>query len=304
VGGLPAPTEAQEIWKGIWFEEVHHSTAIEGNTLILKEVRKLLEEGLAVGAKELREYLEVKGYADAAEWVYAQAVDRGEWTPGAALSLTELRQIHKLVVEPVWLQFPPAALHANEGPGSFRQYDIEPFAGGMKPPPFSDVPALVTDWVTQANAGAPSGVHPIFHLAALHAGFERIHPFRDGNGRAGRLLLNLLLVRHGYPPAIIHKRNRPRYLASLDRADKGDTGPLAEMLAREVRDSIHRFLLPALAGPLRTVPLSALGTKTLSKTALASAAKRGRLRAMIRNGQWYSTKQWVDDYVASRYRRS
>lgn len=302
-GGLPRPHEAQEIWKGIWFEEVHNSTAIEGNTLILKQVRQLLEEGRAVGNKELSQYLEVQGYSEAAEWVYSQAVERGDWAAGGMINLTELRNIHKLAVEPVWLNFPPASLHPNEGPGAFRQHDIEPFPGGMRPPPFPEVPALVDEWMRAANTPASAERRPIYHLAALHAEFERIHPFRDGNGRTGRLALNLLLVRHGFPPVIIHKRNRSRYLAALDRADKNDIGPLAEMLAREVRESIHRFLLPALAGPMRTVPLSALATKQVSKTALTSAAKRGRLRAMIQNGQWYSTRKWVDEYLASRHQR-
>ena len=70
IGGLPGPEAAADIWRGIWFEETHNATAIEGNTLILKEVQALLAEGRAVGDKELKEYLEVKGYADAAEWVY------------------------------------------------------------------------------------------------------------------------------------------------------------------------------------------------------------------------------------------
>ena len=73
LGGLPSPIEASDIWRGIWFEEAHHSTALEGNTLVLKQVEVLLAEGRAIGAKELREYLEVKGYADAADWVYRQA---------------------------------------------------------------------------------------------------------------------------------------------------------------------------------------------------------------------------------------
>lgn len=74
MGGLPSPLEASDIWRGIWFEEAHHSTAIEGNTLVLKQVEKLLAEGRAVGDKELREYTEVRGYADASEWVYGQAI--------------------------------------------------------------------------------------------------------------------------------------------------------------------------------------------------------------------------------------
>ena len=72
-GGLPSPLEAEGIWRGIWLEEAHHSTAIEGNTLVLKQVEVLLAEGRAVGNKELSEYLEVRGYATAADWVYGTA---------------------------------------------------------------------------------------------------------------------------------------------------------------------------------------------------------------------------------------
>jgi hypothetical protein len=140
-------------------------------------------------------------------------------------------------------------------------------------------------------------------VADLHARFERIHPFRDGNGRVGRLATNLLLVRHGFPPAVIYKRDRTRYLNALRRADRGDAGPLAELFARAVTDGIYRFLLPGLAGPHRLVPLRSLADSELSGNALAVAAKRGRLRAVRRTDQWYSTKQWVQEYKERRYKR-
>lgn len=303
VGGLPLPAESEKIWRGIWHEETHHSTAIEGNTLVLRQVEVLLEEGRAVGDKELREYLEVQGYAEAANWVYAQAVSRGEWAASELLALSELREIHRRVVEFTWLHFPPESLDPAEGPGSFRRHDIAPFGRGMRPPPHPEIPALIRDWLADLNDG-PRERHALVFLADAHAAFERIHPFRDGNGRAGRLVLNLLLVRHGYPPAIVLKRERARYLAALARADAGDSGSLAELLARSVKRSIDRFLLPALAGPLRLVPVSALANATLSHNALTTAAKRGRLRAIRERSQWYSTRRWVDDYLASRYKRS
>jgi hypothetical protein len=304
VGGLPSPLEADAIWEGIWYEEAHHSTAIEGNTLVLKEVEKLLRDGKAVGSKELAEYLEVDGYAKAAQWVYAQAVERASgWSAGERIDLTELREIHKLVVEPAWLHAPPDSLDPREGPGSFRRHDIRPFAGDMTPPPFPDVPALVADWLRDASRGPSGDEHPMLFLAELHARFERIHPFRDGNGRVGRLATNLLLVRHGYPPAVIYKRDRTRYLRALRRADRGDSGPLAEMFARSVTDGIYRFLLPGLAGPHRLVPLRSLADDELSGNALAVAAKRGRLRAVRRTDQWYATRQWVVEYKAGRYKR-
>jgi hypothetical protein len=175
----------------------------------------------------------------------------------------------------------------------------------MQPPPWPEVPALITDWISdvQRLRGMAAGVEPEA-LARLHARFEQIHPFLDGNGRTGRLVLNLLLVRLGYPPAIIYKGDRARYLAVLKRADNGDHGPLGELLARAILDNLHKFVVPAVAGPGRLVPLPALASKEISANALRVAATRGRLEASkAADGTWRSTRAWVDDYLASRHKR-
>lgn len=305
LGGLPSPEEAEGIWRGIWLEEAHHSTAIEGNTLVLKQVEKLLEEGRAVGNKELSEYLEVRGYADAANWVYGHGVRPGDWRGEELIGLAEVRQIHTLAMTPVWDVAPHPQATPRERPGSFREHDIEPFPGGMKPPDWTEVPVLVSDWVDAANALPEADESSIAEsLAAIHARFEQVHPFLDGNGRTGRLILNLLLVRLGYPPAIIYKGDRSRYLEALRRADGGDPGPLGEFLARAVLDNLYKFVVPAIAGPARLVPLPALATDELTANALRVAATRGRLKAAkAADGTWRSSTAWVEEYVASRYKR-
>jgi len=305
LGGLPSPDEAEGIWRGIWLEEAHHSTAIEGNTLVLKQVEQLLEEGRAVGNKELSEYLEVRGYADAAGWVYGQGIDAGGWSGEKLLTLSEVREIHSLAMTPVWEVAPHPHATAKERPGSFREHDIEPFPGGMQPPDWTQVPVLIRDWVGDAQALRKVGEGEVPEaLARLHARFEQVHPFLDGNGRAGRLVLNLLLIRLGYPPAIIYKGNRARYLAALRRADQGDFGPLGEFLARAILDNLHKFVVPAIAGPARLVPLPALATEKLSANALRVAAVRGRLKAAkAADGTWRSSTAWVKEYEESRYKR-
>ncbi len=305
LGGLPSPEEAEGIWRGIWLEEAHHSTAIEGNTLVLKQVEKLLDEGRAVGNKELSEYLEVRGYADAANWVHGHGVRPGDWTGEELINLTEVRQVHSLAMTPVWEVVPHPKATPRERPGSFREHDIEPFPEGMQPPEWTEVPVLVGDWVASANSLREADELTIAEaLAVLHARFEQVHPFLDGNGRAGRLVLNLLLVRLGYPPAIIYKGNRSRYLAALRRADGGDSGPLGEFLARAILDNLYKFVVPAVAGPGRLVPLPALATDELSANALRVAAVRGRLKAAKgADGAWRSSTAWVEEYVASRYKR-
>jgi Fic family protein len=305
-GGLPTPAEAEDIWSDLWHEEAHNSTALEGNTLVLREVAKLLEEGKAVGAKPLRDYMEVRGYGDAAKWVYGQALEPGDWNDGSIVTVQEIRNIHYVLMTPVWTVEPHPDANDYEGPGSFRQHEIAAFSDGMKPPSWTEVDHLIRDWVDLANdLRGPSGdVSTPERLARLHNRFEQIHPFLDGNGRTGRLVLNLLLGRMGYPPAIIYKRDRDKYLRAMRRADRGEDGPLAELIARSVTTNLYRFVLPAVAGPVKLVPLAALATEEMSENALRVAATRGRLKAVkAEDGSWRSSRNWLEQYEKSKYQR-
>jgi Fic family protein len=248
----------------------------------------------------LKDYLEVKGYADAARWVYGQASKPG-WTSDRLLTITEVREVHKRAMMPVWEIAPHPDALPGEAPGNWRKHDIQPFAR-MKPPVHTDVPPLMSDWVGDLGRVLDKSKPVAEAIAESHADFERIHPFLDGNGRAGRLLMNLVLVRLGYPPAVIHKRERERYLEALRKADRGDVGPLGELIARAVVENLTRFILPAVAGPTRLLTLESLATKDLNAAALYMAARRGRLRAIQgADRTWRSSKQWVSDYRASRY---
>ena len=305
MGGLPNPLEAADIWRGIWFEEAHHSTAIEGNTLVLKQVEVLLTEGRAVGAKELREYMEVRGYADAAEWVYRQAISPDAWSSGERLTLGELRQVHATTMTARVGRRPASrrnrARRTRELPGTRNPSVPGWHATGLVGPRARSRSTRGSRTSTRsklARAPFPEDV------ARLHSRFEQIHPFLDGNGRTGRLVLNLVLVRLGYPPAIIYKRQRTEYLRALQRADDGEPGLLGELLARAILDNLYRFVVPAVAGPARLVPLAALANAEIAADALRTAAIRGRLQATRGpDGQWRSSRNWVNDYLRTRYRR-
>lgn len=310
-GGLPKPHEARGLWDDVWHREAHHSTAIEGNTLILREVERLLQEGRAVGSKALKDYLEVLGYGEAAQWVYEQAVDPDQWRHDGLVTVSEIRQVHALALGKVWEVAPHPDAFPSEAPGNFRQHEIRPFPGGMTPPTHPLVAAEMNAWVEDANrlkthidTGTVSIEDVPESLASLHREFERIHPFLDGNGRTGRLLLNLILTRLGWPPAIILKEQRNRYLRALARADQGDHRPLAELIARSVIDNLHR-LIPNIAGPAKYVPLEALADEEFSLAALRQAASRGRLEAIIGpDGRYRSSRAAIEEYKASKYTRA
>jgi hypothetical protein len=162
-------------------------------------------------------------------------------------------------------------------------------------------------WLANANSfgaavkdGSLKLVDVPEQLAFIHKEFERIHPFLDGNGRTGRLVLNLILLRLDWPPAIILKNQRGKYLAALDKADKGDCGALAEILCRSVIDNAHH-LIPSIAGPVKYVPLEALVDDDLSLAALRQAAARGRLETILgEDGRRLSSKAAVKRYKESR----
>jgi Fic family protein len=116
-------------------------------------------------------------------------------------------------------------------------------------------------------------------LAVVHNQFERIHPFLDGNGRTGRLVINLILVKLSIPPMIIIKKRRNQYINSLDLADRKNYSALAEVIVRGILDNVYRFIIPHNSSDESVVPLLSLATKKISYEALKKAAIRGRLKA-------------------------
>ena len=305
-GALPAPASARDVWDDLWIADAHNSTAIEGNTLVLAQVRDLLRAHETSGRRPLRDYLEVLGYAAAARSI----IDEIDTQPSAArtarVTVTDVRRLHALAIGPVWEWEPHPDALPEETPGGWRRHDVHVFPGGMRPPSWTEVPQRMTDWVRAASAAAATVDQQLpERLAAAHAEFERIHPFLDGNGRTGRLLLNLLLVRSGYPPIVLRNRQRTAYLRALALADAGNTGPLAELIARGIIDAVEQLIIPAAAGAADPVPLASLADDRINVTALAMAARRGRLRAVRDDaGRWRSTREDVDAYLASKHQRA
>lgn len=253
------------------------------------------------GTKNSGSTWKFRGYGEAANWVYGQSLHRRLLERDHdLLTLHELREIHHRTVGPAWDASPPEPMQPGEGAGAFRLSEIRHLRDGLKPPAASEVHAQVSTWLEKINAGPDERTHLTEWLADAHAQFERIHPFRDGNGRVGRLVLNLLLVRNGAPPAVIYKRQRAAYLQGLKAADSGELGPLSELIARSVVDCLMKLVLPALAGPARYVPIAALADHELSHNALRSAASRGRLDYIMIGAEYHSSREAVDKYKASR----
>jgi fido (protein-threonine AMPylation protein) len=286
LGGLPRAVEADQILREIWIDDVHNSTAIEGNTMTRAQVENVVERRTVQA--ELTETLDVEGYAEAADWVYRMAPDY-TGVPSGVVS-----EIHRRVVQLAWHVDPPAT---HDDPGAWRQTDVRVGRVRVSLPPA--IPADLDDW--SRSTSKLKGHHPIVHAAIHHAWLERIHPFADGNGRVGRLVLNFMLIQQGYPPAVILKEARGAYLRGLRTADAGNPGPLAEVIARSVSGALARFLIPKLAGKAKLVPLSALAADgPYSAAYLRQLALKGRLR-VVREGQLYlSSRAWLNEYIENR----
>jgi hypothetical protein len=292
-GGLPRAVEADEILREIWVEDTYHSTSIEGNPLSRKDVEKLLKEGVASG--RLTDSLEIQGYAEAARWVYQNAPDH---PVEIGVPLSVIRHVHRLLVTLAWALEPPAD---GSTPGGFRKRGATIAGSRVKTTPVVALDGVMADWVERSGPSPEPSVHEIVHVAELHAWFERIHPFADGNGRVGRLLLSFILIQRGYPPAVFSSAQRERYIDALDRADAGSIGSLAEMTARAIETSLNRLLIPRLAGDARLVPLAALAEGTeYSADYLRTLAVSGRLRATREGRIWLSSRAWLNEYRQGR----
>lgn len=286
LGGLPRAVEADHVLRAIWIDDVHNSTAIEGNTMTRAQVEALVERRRPSGT--LVETLEVESYARAADWVYRNAPEY-DHVPVQVVS-----EVHRFAVELPWNVEPPTT---RDAPGAWRKGGVRIRAVPVSPP--AGIPADLDAW--SRTTGQRDDVHPIVHAAAHHAAFERIHPFVDGNGRVGRLLLNFMLAQAGYPPAVILATQRRRYLQALETADGGNPNPLAEVVARAVSGALSRFLIPNLAGDAKLVPLTALAAHgPYAPDYLRQLVLANRLRAVRDGNLWLSSRAWLKEYIATR----
>jgi len=216
--------ELERINEEFLIEFTHNSNAIEGNTLTLKETALVLQ-GLTIDQKPLKDHLEAIGHRDA--FYYVQNIAEKK----AALSEQVIKNIHALVL-----------IDRPQDRGIYRRIPVTIMGALHQPPqPYLIDPQMYA--LLQKNEQNKKSMHPLERIARFHLDFEGIHPFIDGNGRTGRLILNLDLIQNGFPPINIKFAARTKYYDAFDAYfGGGDARKMTGLLAGYVEDRLEQYL--------------------------------------------------------------
>lgn len=229
-------------------ELTYTSNAIEGNTLNAAETQLIIEKGITIGGKPLRDHLEALDHYDALRWVRGIAAAQ----PPYPVAELELRNLHRLVVQRAQPEI--AGRYADQG-----RYVLTDNGRHAFPSP-TEVPALMADFARWLGTAAAT---PLVAVEA-HRRLVEIHPFNDGNGRTARLLMNLLLLRGGYPPVSVRPQDRPAYIQALQRHQAGGgSDDFDRLLLQRLDDTLADYLAAlrqAVPGP--DTPSSQTSTQT------------------------------------------
>lgn len=214
--------ELQRLQDEFLVEYTYNSNAIEGNTLTLQETALVLE-GVTIDRKPLKDHLEAVGHKDA--FLYVQELVKDKVPFAEAI----IKQIHTLVL-----------MDRPEDRGVYRRIPVRIMGAYHTPPEPMLVPELMEKLVKEFTG---KRMHPIESAALFHLKFEGIHPFVDGNGRTGRLILNLFLMQNGYPPINVKFADRKRYYEAFDAYYRdGNAGAMVEMVAEYVEERLRQYL--------------------------------------------------------------
>lgn len=222
---VAAVKNLRDVYRVEW---TYNSNAIEGNTLSLIETKVVMEDGLTIGGKRLQEHFEVINHSEAISYIEDQV------TQTAELDERTLKTIHHLILKNI----------DDENAGKYRSINVRISGSQHEPPHFLQVENAMQelfDWYNQEK----DRLHPVELAALFHFKFVYIHPFADGNGRTARLLMNLILMSHGYPPAIVKAENSQRltYYEVLETASvQGHTQPFIELITQCVEESLTIYL--------------------------------------------------------------
>ncbi|CAG9855377.1 unnamed protein product [Phyllotreta striolata] len=203
----------ETVKKQAYYLHIYHTVGIEGNTMTVEQLRYLLETGQVVSGKSIIEHNEVLGLEKAMQ--YIKLLVKADY-----IGLEQILGIHRRVmghVDPITS-------------GVFR--DEKVFVGNHVPPPHEDVPDLMESYVQWLNSEDAQSMHPVRYAALAHYKLVDIHPFTDGNGRTSRLIMNLILLKAGYPPVMVLKEQREKYYDALKTANMGDVRPFVRFVAQ------------------------------------------------------------------------
>lgn len=261
----------------------YNSNAIEGNTLTLSETKLVLNEGITIGGKTLREHLEATNNAQAYDLIVRLAQEQ------APMNHVTIQQIHEIVTRGIL-----------ENAGRYRTKNVR-ITGAVRSPTdwqhiFREMDRLFADIALQDR--------PVIEMTAyIHHRFVAIHPFIDGNGRVARLIGNLYLIQNGLCPIVLDQKKRLHYYRALRKADCGDLSEFVLFIARAVNEALSQTL--AIAGGKDTlIPLRELSREsTYSQEYLSLAARKGLLDATKINDNWYATKRALDEYCREHGRK-
>lgn len=273
-------------------EMTYNSNGIEGNSLTLKETFLVINEGITIKGKPLKDHLEAKNHYEALEYLTDLVAHDKKHTISEVL----IRHLHQMVIQEI----------DKEWAGRYRDRNV--IIGGAKhtPPEAVEIPAQMHDLISWLRSNK-NKLHPIELAALLHHKLVYIHPFFDGNGRTARLAMNVLLMQAGYPLVIVLKNDRKKYYRVLSKADEGDYIPLIRFIAQCVERSLNLYLKavsPSAVKNEKYLPLSEI-CKGIGFSAkyLNLLIRQGKLEAFKQGRNWLTSGKALDKYLKSRKRK-
>ena len=286
----PLPNIAlRKIKEALSVEWTYNSNSIEGNTLSLQETQMVLQDGITIRGKSLREHFEAKNHEKAINYLYS--IINEDYN----LRSIDILSLHGYVLRTI----------EDDFAGRIRNGGVRISGANFVPPNANKVSDLLDELVSFINTN-PLGMNDIELATVFHHKFVWIHPFFDGNGRTVRLAMNLLLMRKGFPPAIILKNDRKKYYEALNQANNGNYQKLILLMCQAQERTLNIYLnaLPDNEEEYDTISNIVSEPGVLyGQEYLSLLARQGKIDAYKEGRNWLTTKKAIEDYIGNRQRK-
>jgi Fic family protein len=286
----PLPAIAlNKIRESLSIEWTYNSNSIEGNTMSLRETQMVLQEGITVKGKSLREHFETHNHDKAIDYLYS--VINEEYT----LRSIDILSLHGIVLRSIEEDFA----------GRIRNGGVRITGANFTPPNANKVPDLLDELIDFINTN-PLNLNDIELATIFHHKLVWIHPFFDGNGRTVRLSMNLLLMRCGFPPAIILKNDRKKYYEALNQANNGNYQKLTLLMCQSLERTLNIYINALPDNDTEYIEISNLVQEPnmpYGQEYISLLARTGKIDAYKEGRNWLTTREAVEDYIRNRKRK-